>query len=324
MSKKRIITISRSFGSGGRMIGEALARRLEYHFYDRNLLDLLSEKTGISEQGLESADEKLPQKILDHYVPTRVTDYNTSHYLFRMESKLIEELAEKECCVFIGRLADWILKDRDDVLNVFITAPDEDRIQRIMETEDVTQTQAEKLMVQIDKMRNNYYSYFTDRKWQHTKDRDIIINSSLLGIDGTVGMLLDCGVDRHERAGAVVLGPVEFYSAGNPGTCETHESRFHHMVVVYEMALLDFVVGHLYATSQFGENHHLNIFVFQENGVVGMVGLFVGDFLDYGVGVDYAARTLIDALFKKNRILFGCSGLVGGNHHLLFPCFCHW
>ena len=137
MSKKRIITISRSFGSGGRMIGEELARRLEYHFYDRNLLDLLSEKTGISEQGLESADEKLPQKILDHYVPTRVTDYNTSHYLFRMESKLIEELAEKECCVFIGRLADWILKDRDDVLNVFITAPDEDRIHRIMETEDV-------------------------------------------------------------------------------------------------------------------------------------------------------------------------------------------
>ena len=65
---------------------------------------------------------------------------------------------------FIGRFADWILKDRDDVLNVFITAPDEDRIQRIMETEDVTQTQAEKLMVQIDKMRNNYYSYFTDRK----------------------------------------------------------------------------------------------------------------------------------------------------------------
>ena len=80
-------------------------------------------------------------------------------------------------------------KDRDDVLNVFITAPDEDRIQRIMETEDVTQTQAEKLMVQIDKMRNNYYSYFTDRKWQHTKDRDIIVNSSLLGIEGTVGML---------------------------------------------------------------------------------------------------------------------------------------
>ena len=75
-------------------------RRLEYHFYDRNLLDLLSEKTGISEQGLESADEKLPQKILDHYVPTRVTDYNTSHYLFRMESKLIEELAEKECLCF--------------------------------------------------------------------------------------------------------------------------------------------------------------------------------------------------------------------------------
>ena len=95
----------------------------------------------------------------------------------------------RDCCVFIGRLADWILKDRDDVLNVFITAPDADRIQRITEMENITEVQAKKLMVQIDKMRNNYYSYFTDRKWQHTKDRDIIINSSLRGIDGTVGML---------------------------------------------------------------------------------------------------------------------------------------
>ena len=189
MAEKRIITISRTFGSGGRMIGTKLAEKLGYSCYDKNLLELLSEKTGISEQGLMSADEKLPQKILDHYVPSRVTDYNTSLYLFKMESQLIRELAEKECCVFIGRLADWILKDRKDVLNVFITAPDDDRVAHIMETEGVTEARAQKLMMQIDKMRNNYYSYFTDRKWQHTKDRDLIINSSLLGIDGTAGML---------------------------------------------------------------------------------------------------------------------------------------
>ena len=189
MAEKRIITISRTFGSGGRMIGTKLAEKLGYSCYDKNLLELLSEKTGISEQGLMSADEKLPQKILYHYVPSRVTDYNTSLYLFKMESQLIRELAEKECCVFIGRLADWILKDRKDVLNVFITAPDDDRVAHIMETEGVTEAQAQKLMMQIDKMRNNYYSYFTDRKWQHTKDRDLIINSSLLGIDGTAGML---------------------------------------------------------------------------------------------------------------------------------------
>ena len=189
MAEKRIITISRTFGSGGRMIGTKLAEKLGYSCYDKNLLELLSEKTGISEQGLMSADEKLPQKILDHYVPSRVTDYNSSMYLFKMESQLIRELAEKECCVFIGRLADWILKDRKDVLNVFITAPDDDRVAHIMETEGVTEAQAQKLMMQIDKMRNNYYSYFTDRKWQHTKDRDLIINSSLLGIDGTAGML---------------------------------------------------------------------------------------------------------------------------------------
>lgn len=189
MNEKRIVTISRTFGSGGREIGEKLAARLGYQYYDKNLLQLLSEKTGISEQGLESADEKLPKRILDHYIFTSSPDYNTSSYLYKIEANLIQELAEKECCVFIGRLADWILRDRDDVLNVFVTAPDKDRIARIMRTENVTETQARKLMIQIDKLRNNYYSYFTDRKWKHTNDRDIIINSSMLGIEGTAGML---------------------------------------------------------------------------------------------------------------------------------------
>ena len=189
MGKRRIVTISRTFGSGGREIGEKLAAALGYTFYDKNLFHLLSEKTGISKQGLESADERLPRKILDHYVPTAVTDYNTSVYLYKMERQLIQELAEKECCVFIGRLSDWILKDREDVLNVFVTAPDNDRIARIMAAENISQVQAEQLMHHVDKLRNNYYSYFTDRKWKHTKDRDIIVNSSMLGIDGTVGML---------------------------------------------------------------------------------------------------------------------------------------
>lgn len=189
MNEKRIVTISRTFGSGGREIGEKLAARLGYQYYDKNLLQLLSEKTGISEQGLESADEKLPKRILDHYVFTPSPDYSTSSYLYKIQAQLIQELAEKECCVFIGRLADWILKDRDDVLNVFVTAPDKDRIARIMRTENVTEAQARKLMIQIDKLRNNYYSYFTDRKWKHTGDRDIIVNSSMLGIDGTVGIL---------------------------------------------------------------------------------------------------------------------------------------
>ena len=138
----------------------------------------------------ENAELSPPKGLFAYAFAGRdITGKSVEDMVYEAQRKVILELADREPCVIIGRNADYILKDRNDVLNVFITAPDEDRIQRIMETEDVTQTQAEKLMVQIDKMRNNYYSYFTDRKWQHTKDRDIIVNSSLLGIEGTVGML---------------------------------------------------------------------------------------------------------------------------------------
>lgn len=189
MKTKRIITISRTYGSGGREIGEKLARQLNVPFYDKNLLRLMSEKTGISEEGLMNADEKLLNRYADPYDLSRKQDYSTSLYLFKVESKLIVELADKGPCVIVGRLADWILKDRSDVLKVFITAPEEERVTRIMAYENVSRDQARKLMKQMDKMRDNYYSYFTEKKWQDPKYKDIILNSSLLGIDGTVSVL---------------------------------------------------------------------------------------------------------------------------------------
>ena len=189
MKVNRIITISRTYGSGGREIGEKLAKELDIPFYDKNLLHLMSEKTGISEEGLMNADEKLLNRFTDPYDISKGADYSTSMYLFKVESKLIVELADKGRCVIVGRLADWILKDRVDVLKVFITAPEADRINRIMKYENVSAEQAEKLMKQVDKLRNHYYSYFTDKKWQDPKYKDIILNSSLLGIDGTVAVL---------------------------------------------------------------------------------------------------------------------------------------
>ena len=188
---KRIITISREFGSGGRFIGKEVAKQLGIAYYDKNMINEIAEKSGLSPEYIQENAELSPRKGLFAYAFSGrdITGKSVEDMVYEAQRRVILELVDKEPCVIIGRNADYILKDRNDVLNVFITAPDEDRIQRIMETEDVTQTQAEKLMVQIDKMRNNYYSYFTDRKWQHTKDRDIIVNSSLLGIEGTVGML---------------------------------------------------------------------------------------------------------------------------------------
>lgn len=189
MNKKMIITISRTFGSGGHDIGEKLAKKLEIPFYDKNLLKMMSDKTGISEEGLENADEKLLYQYTDSYSIAFGQDYSTNIYLYKVQKKLIHELAEKSSCVIVGRLADWILRENPDLLRVFVMAPEEFRVSRIMEQEKITEKQAEKLIRQIDKLRRNYYSFFTDGKWDDMENKDIIINSSLRGIDGTVEIL---------------------------------------------------------------------------------------------------------------------------------------
>jgi cytidylate kinase len=189
MNKKMIITISRTFGSGGHDIGEKLAKKLEIPFYDKNLLKMMSDKTGISEEGLENADEKLLYQYTDSYSIAFGQDYSTNIYLYKVQKKLIHELAEKSSCVIVGRLADWILRENPDLLRVFVMAPEEFRVSRIMEQEKITEKQAEKLIRQMDKLRRNYYSFFTDGKWDDMENKDIIINSSLRGIDGTVEIL---------------------------------------------------------------------------------------------------------------------------------------
>ena len=121
----------------------------------------------------------------------------------------------------------------------------------------------------------------------------------------------------------MVLGPVEFDTAGNPGTGKSYKRRLDDMIVIYEMALADFVVCHLYAASQFGKNHHLDVFVLDEDGVPFVVSLLIGDRLDDRIGIDDSAGTLIDSLFKENRIFLGLSYLIGRDNHCFFPCFDH-
>lgn len=189
MEKKMVITISRTFGSGGHDIGEKLAKELGIPFYDKNLLKLMSEKTGISEEGLENADEKLLHRFTDSYSIAFGQDYGTNVYLYKVQKKLIHELAEQGSCVIVGRLADWILSENPNLLRIFVMAPEAFRVNRVMEQEKITEKQAEKLIRQVDKLRRNYYSFFTDGKWDDIESKDIVINSALRGIDGTVKVL---------------------------------------------------------------------------------------------------------------------------------------
>ncbi|CCZ49339.1 unknown [Bacteroides sp. CAG:661] len=141
--------------------------------------------------------------------------------------------------------------------------------------------------------------------------------------DAAVGIFFDGGVNGHVGAGAVVLRPVELDAARNPGTGQAYQSRLDDMVVVDKVALLYLVVSHLYTSTQFGQNHDFDVFVLDEYGIVGFIGLFVGNGLDDRIGIDYAAAALINAFLQKHRAFFGFTHFVGGDGYLFFPGFDH-
>ena len=127
----------------------------------------------------------------------------------------------------------------------------------------------------------------------------------------------------HEGGRAVMLRPVELNAAANPRTSQAHESRLYNVVVIDEMTLLNLVVCHLHATAKFGQNHHLNVFVFEPDSQIVLVGLLVAYRLDDGVGINHSARTLIDSFFQEHRVLLWLPNLVCRNRYNISPDFYH-
>ena len=198
MANNTIITIARQYGSGGHDIGEKLAEELKIPFYDKELLERAAKDSGFCQEIFENYDEKptnsfLYSLVMDTYSMGHSTaafaEMPLNHKIFLAQFNAIKDIAKEGPCVIVGRLADWILRNREDVLNVFITAPGEARIQRIMGYEDVDEETARELMIQVDRRRKSYYDYFTHQQWERMENRDLVINSSLLGIEETVGMI---------------------------------------------------------------------------------------------------------------------------------------
>lgn len=189
MAKKYCITIGRSFGSRGREIGEKLAKELGIGFYDNDLILMAAEKSGMKMELAESADEKLLKRFIDPYVAVDSEKGTINDRLYRVQSELIRELADKESCVIVGRQADKVLENHENCTKIFIYAPLDKRIETIMERHSVTEQEARKMLRQMDKVRRNYYSYFSDGEWDSKDGRDLMIDSSYLGVDGTVTYL---------------------------------------------------------------------------------------------------------------------------------------
>ena len=192
-----IITIGRQYGSGGREIGQKLADYYGIPFYDKELLKVAAKESGICEEMFENYDEKpttsfLYSLVMDPYA----LGYNAASFDMPLNQKVflaafdaIKKVADKGPCVIVGRCADYALKDYDNKLNVFIHAPMSFKKHRINEQYNIALEKAKDEAVKIDKQRASYYNYYTSRKWGDLKSYDMTIDSSILGIDGTVELI---------------------------------------------------------------------------------------------------------------------------------------
>ena len=191
---KRIITISREFGSGGRFIGEEVAKKLGIAYYDKNIINEIAEKSGLSPEYIQENAELSPKKGLFAYAfaGRDVTGKSVEDLVYEAQRKVILELAETESCVIIGRNADYILKDRDDVLNVFIHGDTPEKIQRITRLYNVEEQKAVKMMADTDKRRMANYNFYTDQKWGKASNYTLCLNSSKLGYDRCEKIIMEC------------------------------------------------------------------------------------------------------------------------------------
>lgn len=190
-----VITIARGYGSGGKTMGKILAEELGIHFYDRELMRLASDESGINEELFARADEQLKQSLLfkmarkeykGELIPPDSEDFISNDNLFNYQAKVIRDLAEQESCVIVGRCADYILKDMDNVIKVFVHASLEDCIARLEGMFSLPQKELEKKVLSTDKRRAEYYRYYTGRNWEDAKNYDLCLNSQQLGFDKCV------------------------------------------------------------------------------------------------------------------------------------------
>ena len=191
-----VITVGRQYGSGGREIGTMLAEKLGIAYYDDMLLKEAAKESGLCEDLFRSFDER-PKSFLysvamdpysfsmNHVMPKGSIEQQV--YLATYDT--IKKLADKGPGVLIGRCADYALKDRDDVINLFITAPLENRIERVARRNGITRDEAKERIKRTDKSRASYYNYYSSKDWGDAKSYDLCIDSSLLGLEGTVELL---------------------------------------------------------------------------------------------------------------------------------------
>jgi cytidylate kinase len=197
MKKDYVITIGRQLGSGGRIIGEKLAAQLGISFYDKELIQIASQESGLGKEYFEQADEKKSYSVFGGLFGLRgsladepfSTYYLNNETLFKIQSDVIRNLADKGSCLFVGRCADYVLTENPRCLNLFICADMNDRVKRIADLQKMTAEKARDYIEKTDKKRAGYYNYFSNKVWGVAESYHLCVNSSVLGIDETVTLI---------------------------------------------------------------------------------------------------------------------------------------
>ena len=205
MSSK-IITISRQCGSGGHTIGERVAQRLGLPFYDKKLIELVAQRSGLTEETVQEQGEYQPTSLLYTISLNLSYEYNFGYdvadksrmvlpdQIFAFQTEIIKELSQKSPCVIVGRCADYILRDHPDCLRVFLYGDLEDRKARVVEEHGIAPEDAGKHVLDRDKKRAQHYRRYTDQAWGMAENYDLCLNSSYFGIDRCVEMIAECAI----------------------------------------------------------------------------------------------------------------------------------
>lgn len=195
-----IITIARQFGSGGKEIGNKLAEKLSIKCYDRELLELAAKNSGLCKELFENHDEKptnsfLYSLVMDTYSlgysSSSYMDMPINHKVFLAQFDTIKKIADEGPCVIVGRCADYALEDYDNCINVFILGSIQARTKRVARIYNLSDSKATELILKTDKRRASYYNYYSNKKWGNSKSYHLCLDSSLIGVDGAVEIILN-------------------------------------------------------------------------------------------------------------------------------------
>ena len=185
----RIITIAREYGSGGRLIAQKVAQKVGLVYYDNEVIDLAAREMGMDVDAIRKVAEQKSSSFM-YTMSSSAFSLPLNDQVFVMQSKIIRHLANHDSCIIVNGCADYILEDYDDVLSIFIHAPQESRIRRVKEDYQEVHDDYKKYVTKRDKGRSNYYNYYTTKKWGHLKNFDLTINSDL-GIDEVATIIAD-------------------------------------------------------------------------------------------------------------------------------------